>query len=121
MVATFTDPAFTVQINATVVGVLLSGAGNVSGSQYQATSIVGVRVFTNVSSGQAQTSFVTRLLPVVSFRGNDNLFLPFNPATSGTLDSSGLSFGLSPAATFVMKRGRASLLNFSDAHHQWNS
>ena len=21
----------------------------------------------------------------------------------------------------VMKRGRASLLNFSDAHHQWNS
>ena len=56
MVADFDDPAFSVRINATVTATLVSGIANTSGSVYMANSVVGVRVFTNVSSGYSRSA-----------------------------------------------------------------
>ena len=101
--AVLEDTTWRVTIDATVEGFLYSGVANSSGSTYQATSMTGVRVYTNLSSGTSTSSVIVRLLPVLTFSlfgDNDNLFFPFQSSSVGTIDFNGISFSVSPDAVF---------------------
>ena len=100
MQAVLEDTTWRVTIDATVEGFLYSGTANTTDSIYQATTITGVRVYTNLSSGAATSSVIAGLLPVYYYESNDNLFYPFTISANGTLDTHGLSLVVSPPATF---------------------
>ena len=100
MMAQLIGVSYTVLINATLTAVLLSGTAGQSGSTYMATSLVGIRRFTNATL--TQVNAITGLAPFSSYyTGNTNVFYPYNVFTSGTLGAasgSGLLYEVSPPA-----------------------
>ena len=125
MLVTLQAATYTVTINATIVGLLISGVYGQTASRYLAVNITGSRTFTNSSTRQVST--IGPMLIANSIGSNNNNFYPFNSQQSGTLGGYpsvingygyGLAYSLSPPALFGVGQQSVSSLGLFTVESQ---